>query len=147
MKKLVLFFVILYSTISYNQTTNNEFPANLPPQGCGIKLLNSSGTSSIFNDVSNIGFMNPASIAEFDNYSFGISYQASTSIDEAWIEDFGTSRVYNLYPQSAGGIVKCNDFTFGLSFGHMYNGTIDSDPIPVRTVQKPEGTGELFDAT
>ena len=104
MNKLVLFFVILYSTISYNQTTNNEFPANLPPQGYGIKLLNSSGASSIFNDVSNIGFMNPASYREFENYSLGISYQASTSIDEAWIADIGTSRVYNFYPS----IIWCN---------------------------------------
>ncbi len=147
MKKLVLFYVILYSTISYNQTTNNEFPANLPPQGYGNKLLNSSGASSIFNDVSNIGFMNPASIAEFDNYSFGISYQASTNIDEAWIADLGTSHVYNFYPQSAGGIVKWNDFTFGLGFGQKYNGTLDMDPIPVTTVQDPDGTGEFFDAT
>jgi len=147
MKKLVLVFLILYSTISYNQVTNNEFPANLPPQGYGIKLLNSSGASSIFNDVSNIGFMNPASISEFENYSLGFSYQFSSSIDEAWIADFGTSRVYNFYPQSAGGIVKWNDFTFGLGFGQKYNGTLDMDAIPVTTVEDPDGTGEFFDAT
>ena len=72
--------------------------------------------------------MNPASISEFENYSLGFSYQFNTSIDEAWIADFGTSRVYNFYPQSVGGIVKWNDLTFGLGFGQKYNGTLDIGP-------------------
>ena len=143
MKKLVLFIVLINSIISFAQTSE-EFNVILFPQGYGLKLLNSSGNSSIVNDVSNIGFLNPASISQFENYSFGISYQLSTSIDEAWIADIGTSRVYNFYPQSFGAIAKLNDFTFGLGFGQKYNGTVDMDPIPVTTVQDPDGTGEYF---
>ncbi len=137
MKKFVLIFSLVFSVISFAQSSN-EFSSRLFPQGYGIKLLNSSGTSSIINDISNLGFMNPASISEFENYSLGFSYQFNASIYEAWIADFGTSRVYNFYPQSAGGIVKWNDFTFGLGFGQKYNGTIDTDPIPVSTVQNPD---------
>lgn len=151
MKKLVLFFVVqlIFFNISETQAQTNtrdgSTVVSFLPQGYGIKLLNSSGTSSILNDISNLGFMNPASISEFENYSLGFSYQFNTSIDEAWIADFGTSRVYNFYPQSAGGIVKWDDFTFGLGFGQKYNGTLDIDPIPVTTVQQPDGTGEFFE--
>ncbi len=123
MKKLVLLLVIQFIISSISGTlpqTNSREGSTIVsflPQGYGIKLLNSYGTSSILNDVSNLGFMNPANISDFENYSLGFSYQFNTSIDEAWIADFGTSRVYNFYPQSAGGIVKWNDFTFGLGFG------------------------------
>ena len=150
MKKLVLLLVIQFIISSISGTlpqTNSREGSTIVsflPQGYGIKLLNSYGTSSILNDVSNLGFMNPANISDFENYSLGFSYQFNTSIDEAWIADFGTSRVYNFYPQSAGGIVKWNDFTFGLGFGQKYNGTLDMDPIPVTTVQQPDGTGEFF---
>lgn len=143
MKKLVLFFVLISCTISISQS--NKSYAILLPQGYGISLLNSSGTSSIFNDVSNIGFMNPASISGFNNYSFGISYQASTTIDEAWIADLGTGRVYNFYPQSFGGTVKLDNFTFGLGFGQKYNGTLETGPILITTTQDPDGTGEYLD--
>jgi hypothetical protein len=144
MKKLVLFFLLIFSINSLAQRSN-EFNLILFPQGYGIKFLNSSGTSSIFNDVSNLGFMNPASISEFENHSLCISYQFNSSIDEAWIADIGTSRVYNFYPQSFAGIVKWNDFTFGLGFGQHYNGTKDFDPMPVTTFQQPDGTGEFID--
>ena len=143
MKKLVLFIVLVNSINSFSQTSR-ENDLILFPQGYELKLLNSSGNSSIFNDVSNIGFMNPASIAEFDNHSFGISYQASTSIDEAWIADFGMNRVYNFYPQSFGAVGKYQGFTFGLGFGQKYNGTKEIGPIRVTTVQDPDGTGEFF---
>ena len=150
MNKLVLFLVlqsILFSvseTPAQTNTREGSTVISFLPQGYGIKLLNSSGTSSIINDISNLGFMNPASISVFESYSFGFSYQFNTSIDEAWIADFGTSRVYNFYPQSAGGILKWNDFTFGLGFGQKYNGTLDMDPIPVTTEEYPNGTGEFF---
>ena len=151
MKKLVLFLVLQFSifniseTLAQTNTRDGSNVVNFLPQGYGIKLLNSSGTSSIINDVSNLGFMNPASISGFENYSLGFSYQFNTSIDEAWIADFGTSRVYNFYPQSVGGIVKWNDFTFGLGFGQKYNGTLDIDPIEVATIEDPDGTGEFFE--
>lgn len=145
MKKLVLFFVLISFVNLFSQTTSHSSNAILFPQGYGIKLLNSSGSSSIFNDVSNIGFMNPSSISGFENYSLGISYQVSSSIEEAWIADFGTSRVYNFYPQSFGGIVKLNAFTFGLGFGQKYNGTLETGPILITTTQNPDGTGEYLE--
>ena len=142
MKKLVLFLVLIYSTITLPQ--NNDTQAIIAPQGFGINLLNSKGNSSIDNDISNIGFMNPASISNFDNYSFGFSYQFSSSIDEAYIADIGTTRKNDWMPQSAGAVFKFDDFSFGLGFGQKYNGSLDFDSIQITTSQYPDGTGEFI---
>lgn len=150
MKKLVLvlvlqfIFFINFQTTAQTNTREGTTGVNFFSQGYGINLLNSSGASSIFNDVSNLGFMNPASISEFENYSLGISYQFNTNIDEAWIADIGFDRVYDFYPQSFGGIAKWNDFSFGLGFGQKYNGSVDIGEIAITTVQNPEGTGEFI---
>lgn len=146
MKNLVWLLVLSNSIFLFSQTNIRQGKSSVIffPQGYGVKLLNSSGTSSILNDVSNLGFMNPASISEFENYSLGLSYQFNTSIDETWIADIGTSRVYNFYPQSVGGVVKWNKFVFGLGFGQKYNGTMDIGEIQITTVQNPYGTGEFF---
>ncbi|HCY76980.1 MAG TPA: hypothetical protein DHV28_13750 [Ignavibacteriales bacterium] len=142
MKKLVMFLVLIYSTLTLPQRSDTQ--AIITPQGFGINLLNSKGNSSIDNDISNIGFMNPAAISNFDNYSFGLSYQLSSSIDEAWIADIGTSRKNDWMPQSAGAVFKFDDFSFGLGFGQKYNGSLDFDSIQITTTQDPDGTGEYF---
>ncbi len=142
MKKLVLFFALFYSTISFPQ--NVETQAIIAPQGFGINLLNSSGNSSIDNNISNIGFMNPAAISNFSNYSFGLSYQLSSEIEEGWIADIGTTRKNDWIPQSAGAVIKFDDFSFGLGFGQKYNGSLDFDSIQITTSQNPGGTGEYF---
>jgi hypothetical protein len=88
--------------------------------------------------------MNPASLSNFDNYSIGFSYQFSSSIDEAYIADIGTSRKNDWMPQSAGAIFKLDDFSFGFGFGQKYNGSLDFDSIPITTSQYPDGTGEFI---
>lgn len=142
MKKLVLFLALVYSTITLPQY--NDTQVIIVPQGFGINLLNSAGNSSIDNDVSNIGFMNPASLSNFTNYSLGFSYQFSSSIDEAWIADIGASRKNDWIPQSAGAVFKLDDFSFGLGFGQKYNSSIDFDSIQITTTQDPDGIGEFF---
>jgi hypothetical protein len=142
MKKLVLFLALVYSSIALPQ--NNDTQVIIAPQGFGINLLNSKGNSSIDNDISNIGFINPASLSNFDNYSLGFSYQFSSSIDEAYIADIGTSRKNDWMPQSAGVIFKLDDFSFGFGFGQKYNGSLDFDSIPITTSQYPDGTGEFI---
>lgn len=145
MIKLVLILVLFGSFISYTQSSRDEFNAIFFPQGYGLKLLNSSGNSSIYNDISNLGFMNPASISGFNNYTFGLSYQLSSSIEDAYIFNIGISRVHDFYPQSVGGIVKWEGFTFGFGYSQKYNGVLDFGPIPVTTVNNPDGTGEFFE--
>jgi hypothetical protein len=143
MKNLIIFLVLIYSTITLSQ--NNETQAIIAPQGFGINLLNSKGNSSIDNNISNLGFMNPAAISNFDNYSLGLSYQLSSKIEEGWIADIGTSRKNDWMPQSAGGVFNFDNFSFGLGFGQKYNGSLDFDSIQVTTPENPDGTGEFFD--
>lgn len=149
MRYLVLLLVFSFSTFIFSQTNTSTGTSSAIffPQGFGIKLLNSSGLSSIDNDISNIGFMNPAAINNFQNFTIGLSYQISTSIDEAWIADIGFSRMHNFYPQSFGASAKWNEFTFGLGFGQKYNGSLDIGEIEITTTQNPDGTGEFFTPT
>jgi long-subunit fatty acid transport protein len=145
MKISILILVLLSSFNLYSQNSRDEFDVFLLPQGYSVKLLSSTGTSSIINNISNLGFMNPASISGFDNYTTGLSYQLSSSIDEAYVLSIGSSRIHNWYPQSFGGIVKWNNFTLGLGFGQKYNGTLDFGKIPVTTSSNPDGTGEFIE--
>lgn len=142
MKNLVFILVLIYSTFTLSQ--NNDTQAIIASQGFGINLLNSSGNSSIDNNISNIGFMNPAAISHFDNYSLGFSYQLSSEIEEGWIADIGTTRKNDWLPQSVGGLYKWNDFSLGIGFEQKYNGGLFTDPIPITTMTNPDGTGEYF---
>lgn len=145
MKKLFVVIQLLIVVTIYAQSRNGTVSqTSLIPQGFGLNLLNSSGTSSIFNDVSNLTFMNPASISQFENYSFGFSYQFNTYIEDGYHTGIGTNRIYNFIPQSFGGVLKLYDFTFGLGFGQMYNLSLDYGPIPITTEQNPYGTGDYF---
>ena len=116
----------------------------LLPQGYGIELLNSKGTSGIYNDVSNISSMNPASIYTLENLSFGFSYQFQTNLDTAWIAGIGTSRIQNYIPQSLGGVIHYENLSIGIGFSQKYNGSLDFGPIEITTVTNPDGTGEYY---
>ena len=123
MKKLhIIIFLLLY-TNSFAQYNNLD--AIIPPQGFGIKLLNSAGNSSINNYVFNLSYMNPASISNLMNYSFGISYQYNTSIKDGWINNSEVSRSNDIIPQSAGAVLKWKQLTFGIGFGQSYNSNVD----------------------
>ncbi len=123
MKKLILFLVFSISSSYYSQSTTVD--ALVPPQGFGIKLLNSAGNSSIINDVSNLGLMNPAAISNFDNYTIGISYQLNSDVENGWINDSKVIRKNDLIPQSAGAAIKWKQLTFGIGFGQSYNANVD----------------------
>jgi hypothetical protein len=143
MKTIVFTIILLTSTVSIPQSIR-ERNAALVPQGYGIEQLNSDGSSGILNDVSNISSMNPASIYKLENLSFGFSYQFQTNLDTAWIAGIGTSRVQNYIPQSLGGVIHYENFSFGIGFSQKYNGSLDFGPIEVTTVTNPDGTGEYY---
>ena len=114
------------------------------PVGYTLGLLNERGTSGICNNVSNITFINPAAINEFNSYSFGFSYQVQSKIDEGWILDIGISRINNFIPQSVGVIIPLNNMRFGIGMGQIYNSSLEIGEIAVTTVINPDGTGETF---
>ena len=145
MKKLVLFFALCYSITTFSQ--NPDTQALIPVQGYGINLLNSRGNSSIDNDISNIGFMNPAAISNFNfNFGAGLSYQLSSEMKEGWIADIGVKRINDWMPQSGGVLYKLSDLSIGVAFGQKFNGELFTGPILITTTQNPDGTGEYWEA-
>ncbi len=119
MKKLILLLSVFASINNFPQSDNID--ALVPPHGFGIQLLNSSGNSSIINDVSNIGNINPASIPNFKNYSAGFSYQFNTTVEKGWINNSEVERNNNSIPQSAGCLFKWNDISLGIGYNQNYN--------------------------
>ncbi len=144
MKTSLLAIIFLLNSILVIPQSGRERNATLVPQGYGIELLNSEGSSGILNDVSNISSMNPASIYKLENLSIGFSYQFQTNLDTAWIAGIGTSRIQNYVPQSFGGVIHYENFSFGIGFSQKYNGSLDFGPIEITTVTNPDGTGEYY---
>jgi len=129
---------------AFGQGGMRERTTLLLPQNFGIPLLNSKGVSGFLNDVSNNSFMNPALMNYLKNYSIGFSYQFQTDINTAWIAGIGTSRIKNYIPQSLGGVVHYDNFSFGIGMGQKYNGSLDIGPIQITTVTNPDGTGQYY---
>ena len=113
----VLIALFIFSSNSFSgdvsrQGTSAKSQFNYP-SGYGIRLLNSLGNSGIENSTANLGFMNPASIANLQNYSIGLTYQVSTPVYfPKPLEDMSMPRVYNFIPQSFGAVYHYDDFSF-----------------------------------
>lgn len=147
--KVLIYLIILCCVVTVQpQSGYRSGPGGreeiLLPQGYGIELLYSKGTSGIYNNVSNISSMNPASIYKLENLSLGFSYQFQTNLDNAWLAGIGTSRVQNYIPQSLGSVIHYENLSFGIGFSQEYNGSLDIGPIPITTVTEPEGTGDYY---
>jgi len=144
MKKIFLFILVVSVISIYPQRSSMDYNTITAPAGYTLGLLNESGTSGISNNVSNITFINPAAINEFNSYSFGFSYQVQSKIDEGWVLDIGISRSNNFIPQSVGVVIPLNSMRFGIGMGQIYNASLDIGEILVTTIINPDGTGESF---
>ena len=139
MKSLFLILNILLPLTIYSQSSREATIAL--PQGFGIELLNSNGSSGILNNTYNISAMNPAAISQLQNLSLGLSYQFQTNIPDAYALDISTHRVYNYLPQSIGGAYHYNQFSFGVGAGQKYNGSFEYGPI---LSIDPDSTGGIY---
>jgi hypothetical protein len=88
-------------------------------------LLANNGAKSTNSLITEIGSSNPASLHDFSNKSAGLSYHYDSKIDEAWIAEFGRSRIFNFIPQSIGMVIPKNNFRFGIAINQAYNNEID----------------------
>lgn len=116
------------------------------PQGNTIESLSGYGNSGLINSTSNISGLNPAALNNIKNKSAGISYQFESGINDVWIGVFKYKRITNFVPQSAGFILPYKNWRFGLSMSQHYNSFIFTPPIPVTTMEQPDGTGEFITA-
>ncbi len=147
MQKILTILIFIFSMYDIFSQINLPVTSNvfLFPQGNPIGELNGLGTSGILNNISNIGSINPAALSNYNDISFGLSYQFETNINEAWIADIGYKREMDFVPQSAGIIFPIYNLSLGLSMRQSYNGIMDIGPIPVTTTEFPDGTGEFID--
>ncbi len=91
------------------------------PQGYPYSNLSGYGNSGLYNNVANIGSMNPAAIFSFDKYEIGISYQFENKLSKSWVLDIPGERFNNSIPQSFGLIIPTESFRFGISLHQKYN--------------------------
>jgi hypothetical protein len=123
------------------------YPIHMP-QGLVLEGLSGYGPANCtFNSANNIGSSNPASLADFDRLSVGISEQFESDIRTAWIAGVGYRRSRPFIPQSAGMVVPYGKWRFGAGFSQRYNSIMDFSDMLVTSVEQPEGTGETFKAS
>jgi hypothetical protein len=97
MKKFIflIFGIHCFSLLLYAQNIKpvTRMSSAFMPQGYVSGSLNSAGFSRMINHhAGNIGNINPACISQFENLSFGLSYQFETDVSPAWIGHIGHSR-------------------------------------------------------
>jgi len=114
------------------------------PQGYSINTLNGYGTSRLYNTPSNLNFINPASLNNFERISFGISYELQSRIKNGWIADIGGYSIKDYYPKSGGIVFPFSKLRLALAFGQAYNWQMDLGKIEVTTVEHPDGTGQYI---
>ncbi len=109
-------------------------------QGYVLESISGKGFSqSTGSHISNIGGGNPASTYDFKELSFGISFQAESSIKPAWIADINHERDREYLPQSLGLILPLNRFRIGFGMNQRYNSLCDYGKITVVSIDHPEG--------
>jgi len=145
----VLFVVFSFSSNLFSGDVSRSGTAGTSPltlpSGFGIRNLNGLGNSGLINSTSNLGFINPASIATLSNLSVGLTYQVNTpTYYPEPLEDVSLPRVYSFIPQSFGAVYHYQDFSFGLSLSQEFNSGLNFGEIPKTTLQYPKGTGTTF---
>lgn len=147
MRKLLFILALAFLSFNiYSQSANSNI--QLLPQGDPLGELNGLGNSGLVNNTFNIGFINPAALSNFNDISFGVSYEFQNRLTDAWIApNMGFKRHTNFVPQSAGFIYPVGNFRAGLAMSQGYNGGIDLGLIAVTNTQNPDGTGEYIDVT
>lgn len=135
-----LFFAVLLILLNSNIVSQIIYQNILIlPQGDPLGELNGLGNSGLVNSVSNIGFINPAGLNNFDKISFGTTYEFENKIDEAWIAQIGFRRDMNFVPQSAGFVLPAGNFRVGFAFSQGYNGGIDVGIVAITDPNHPDG--------
>lgn len=125
-------FFLLLPTVLFSQPVSKNWDTALMPQGYPIQ------TPGV--NVSNTGFNNPAFLSRINGISAGVSYQYGATIEKAYIGQMMGKNLVNGLPYSAAVSYQTGNLHFGAAIAQRYNLRIDSGPIPVTTVENPDGT-------
>ncbi len=115
------------------------------PGGLNNPLLNAYGSSGIFNDVANIGSINPAALASIYLPSIGLSYQFDSKLNPAWIYGISSKRVLKALPHSVGFVYPLDYLRLGFAIHQKYNSELLIGPIELTSNELPDGTGEFLE--
>lgn len=135
MKNYLTFcFIVILSTALLGQPISKNWDTALMPQGYPVQpaLVNASG----------IGFNNPAFLSRIQGISAGVSYQYGFTIEKAYIGGMMGKSLFNGLPYSAGTSYQAGNLYIGAAIAQRYNLRIDSGPVPVTTVENPDGAGK-----
>ncbi len=144
-KKLLLSIVLLINLNIYSQQRIiSDVNGIKLSQGYTLNLLNGLGNSSLINHVSNMSELNPAALINFKKFTLGLSYHFEKELKTASVADIGWKRVSTAFPQGFGLVIPLSKFSLGLSFGQKYNSSTIVDPVPIVTVENPDGTGQSY---
>ena len=145
---LLLFFVLFLSNLNAQERAPIESIVVFLPQGFILESLTSYGmVNTTISNADNIANSNPASLAQFQKISLGISKQFDSSIDNAWIADIGHKRISTIRPQSIGVVIPFRNFRFGFGMSESYSTSLQIGDIQKTTEQFPDGTGSVFKPT
>lgn len=125
MKLLVLIIVFIPFCLFSQSGPVQQNSTLYMPQGHVIESLANNGGKSTNSIFSEIGTSNPASLHYFSKNTAGLSYQYDTKINEAWLSEFGRSRIFNFIPQSVGLVIPEGNSRFGVAMNQEYNNEID----------------------
>lgn len=135
---LLLFYTVLFA--GDDDRVDISAQQIFYPQGFTLPSYHSigfsDGNSSI---VSEMISANPATITKFNNVQFGMEYEYASEIDNAIYSDVGHSRNYQWVPVSFGSHFETKGFHFGLGFYQKYSSSLDFEPIPITSVNDPDG--------
>lgn len=140
-----LFLLVLCTSISIADDPPRATTEQLLffPQGftfnSGLGFSNLT-TSTIWN----ISAANPASLADVQQISAGVSMQYASRIDNAFGFDIAYERVNPWLPQSFGLVLPFHAFRIGVGFNQKYSHSLDFGEIPILTVNNPQGSGETY---
>lgn len=142
---IILLFVFGSEIIAQGIRVGIGHDIGFLPQGFSSSLLSGYGCSTLYNDVSNINSMNPASLDIFNQIEIGISYQLQTEINDSWLANIRSERISNFVPQSVGIIFPYNNLNLAVAMNQKYNRAISSEPVAIVTSEHPSGTGEFIE--
>jgi hypothetical protein len=146
-RNIILILLLLIGNKVYSQnieTFYNISNIELIPESFPLSLLNGYGNSGLLNDAANTGSINPAALANFDKKAVGISYQFGSKFNNPFATEIFYERVNQIIPQSIGFVYPLEDLKIGLSMRQKYNTSILIGPVPITTVNNPDGTGQTF---
>ncbi|MGD9487206.1 MAG: hypothetical protein AB7W47_04250 [Calditrichaceae bacterium] len=142
MRTVAVFLLLFYTVLFAGDDDRVDISAQqiFYPQGFTLPSYHSigfsDGNSSI---VSEMISANPATITKFNNVQFGMEYEYASEIDNAIYSDVGHSRNYQWVPVSFGSHFETKGFHFGLGFYQKYSSSLDFEPIPITSVNDPDG--------